>query len=115
MNGAFVAGDIRVQENPISPPCRPCPCENTIGRWICSSLLIQTGPATSSTTRRGPSSPRRSHGSPITTLFRTCSVRTPSSFLPGYKPTADPRLTEEFAGAAFRFGHSIVSANLEDR
>jgi len=31
----------------------------------------------------------------------------------GYKPTADARLTEEFAGAAFRLGHSIVSANLQ--
>jgi hypothetical protein len=31
----------------------------------------------------------------------------------GYKAGVDARLTEEFAGAAFRFGHSIVSANLE--
>lgn len=31
----------------------------------------------------------------------------------GYNPNADARLSEEFAGAAFRFGHSIVSANLE--
>ena len=31
----------------------------------------------------------------------------------GYRAGVDARLTEEFAGAAFRFGHSIVSANLE--
>ena len=27
----------------------------------------------------------------------------------GYDATVDPRITEEFAGAAYRFGHSIVS------
>ena len=27
----------------------------------------------------------------------------------GYDPTVDARITEEFEGAAYRFGHSIVS------
>jgi peroxidase len=31
----------------------------------------------------------------------------------GFDPAADPRITEEFAGAAFRFGHSIVSDDTE--
>ena len=31
----------------------------------------------------------------------------------GYDPSADPRITEEFAGAAYRFGHSIVSAEID--
>ncbi|MBU3706343.1 MAG: peroxidase [Mycobacterium sp.] len=31
----------------------------------------------------------------------------------GYKPGVDARLSLEFAGAAYRLGHSIVSANLE--
>ena len=31
----------------------------------------------------------------------------------GFDPTVDPRITEEFAGAAYRFGHSIVSDDTE--
>jgi hypothetical protein len=31
----------------------------------------------------------------------------------GFDPSVDPRITEEFAGAAYRFGHSIVSDDTE--
>ena len=31
----------------------------------------------------------------------------------GYNPGVDPTITEQFAGAAYRFGHSIVSGGLE--
>ena len=73
---------------------------------------IRTGTAIICTRRRGPSSAPRSRTSPTMNSCRSCSGRTPSR-LPRLRSSADPRITEEFAGAAYRFGHSIVSDDTE--
>ena len=39
----------------------------------------------------------------------SCSGRNLLTRYHGFDASADPRITEEFAGAAYRFGHSIVS------
>ncbi|MEI7914763.1 MAG: peroxidase family protein [Mycobacteriaceae bacterium] len=113
VNGAFVAGDSRVQENPDLTALQTVFMREH-NRQV--DLLKAAHPDWT--------------GDQLYNQARaivTAEIEhiTYSEFLPhlvganaiapytGYKPTADARLTEEFAGAAFRLGHSIVSANLQ--
>lgn len=113
VNGDFVAGDIRVQENPDLTAVQALLMREH-NRQV--DLLKLSHP-----TWTGDQLYNQARAIVTAEIARI----TYNEFLPhllganaikpyqGYKPTADPRLTEEFAGAAFRFGHSIVSANLE--
>src|SRR6516164_9407794 len=109
VNGAFLAGDVRVQENPALTALQTLFVREHNYQV---DLLHQEHPTWS--------------GDELYEQARaivTAEIEniTYSEFLPhllgpnaiepyhGYDPTVDPRITEQFAGAAFRFGHSIVS------
>ena len=112
-NGQFLAGDVRVQENPSLTTLQTLfvrehnyqvdQLKAAHPEWSGDQLYDQA---------------RAIVSAEIANI-------TYSEFLPhllgadaiapytGYDPTVDPRITEEFAGAAYRFGHSIVSADTE--
>ena len=71
------------------------------------------GPVNICIRKRAPSSARRSRISPTMSSCRSCSGQNFLTPYHGFDPTVDPRITEEFAGAAYRFGHSIVSDDTE--
>ncbi len=111
--GAFVAGDIRAQENPDLTALQVLFVREH-NRQVAG--LQQAHPGWS-----GEQLYQQARAVVTAEIARI----TYNEFLPhllgkgtiapykGYNPNADARLSEEFAGAAFRFGHSIVSANLE--
>ena len=72
------------------------------------AFSIRTGPVTTSIRKRAPSSAPKSRTSPMTSFCQSCWGRICLTPYHGFDPTVDPRITEEFAGAAYRFGHSIV-------
>ena len=112
-NGSVLAGDIRAQENPDLTALQVLfvrEHNNQVAR------LRQTHPDWSD-------EQLYQHARAVVTA--EIARITYNEFLPhllgqgalapyrGYNPNVDARLSQEFAGAAFRFGHSIVSANLE--
>lgn len=113
VNGQFLAGDVRVQENPDLTALQTLFVREH-NRQV--DRLAQQHPTW--TGEQLYQEARAIVGAEI-------AVITYQEFLPhllgnkaiaayrGFNPTVDARLSEEFAGAAFRFGHSIVSANLE--
>jgi hypothetical protein len=112
-NGAFLAGDIRAQENPDLTALQTLFVREH-NRQV--DLLKAAHPEWSGDQLY--SQARAIVGAEIAHI-------TYGEFLPsllgrgaigryeGYDPTVNTSMNEEFAGAAFRFGHSIVSANLQ--
>lgn len=111
--GAFIAGDIRVQENPDLTAVQTLLMREhnrqvdllklAHPNWTGDQLYNQARAIVTAEIARITYNEFLPH------LLGANAIKP----YQGYKPVADPRLSEEFAGAAFRFGHSIVSANLE--
>jgi Ca2+-binding RTX toxin-like protein len=112
-NGMFLAGDIRVQENPSLTALQ-------------TLFLREHNYQVDVLHRQHPNwDGERLFQEARAIVTAEIQNITYSEFLPhllgadaidpyhGYDATVDPRITEEFAGAAFRFGHSIVSAETE--
>ncbi len=113
VDGAFVAGDIRVQENPDLTALQTLflrehnrqvdKLKVAHPTWTSDQLYQQARAIVTAEIARITYNEFLPH------LLGTTALKP----YQGYKAGVDPSLTEEFAGAAFRLGHSIVSANLE--
>ena len=113
VDGAYVAGDIRVQENPDLTALQTVFVREH-NRQV--DLLKAAHPDWTGD---------QLYQQARAIVTAEIAHITYSEFLPhllgadaikpyrGYQPGVDASLTEEFAGAAYRLGHSIVSANLE--
>ena len=113
VDGAYVAGDFRVQENPDLTALQTIFLREhnrqvdklTVAHpdWTGDQLYEQARAIVTAEIAHITYTEFLPHllGSNAITRYR------------GYQADVDASLTEEFAGAAFRFGHSIVSANLE--
>ena len=113
VNGQFAAGDVRAQENPDLTALQTLfvrehnfqvhHLAQAHKNWTGDQLYVQA---------------RAIVGAEIANI-------TYSKFLPhllgsaapgtyqGFNPNVDPRISEEFEGAAYRFGHSLVSGDIE--
>ena len=113
VNGAFAAGDVRVQENP--------------DLTALQTLFVREHNYQVDHLKALHPDWTGDHLYEQAKAIVTAEIAhiTYSEFLPhllgpkavdaykGYDPTVNATISEEFAGAAFRFGHSIVSANLQ--
>lgn len=113
VNGVFIAGDARVQENPdltalqtlfVREHNRQVDLLKTAHpTWTDEQLYQQARAIVTAEIERITYNEFLPH------LLGKTAIQP----YQGYKPNADARISEEFAGAAYRLGHSIVSANLE--
>lgn len=112
VNGAYVAGDIRVQENPDLTALQTLFVREH--NYQVDQLRLQHPDWTGD----------QLYNQARAIVTAEIAHITYSEFLPhllgadtltayrGYNPNVNASIAEEFAGAAFRFGHSIVSAEL---
>ncbi len=113
VDGAYVAGDSRVQENPDLTALQTLFMREHNRQvdllkvshpdWTGDQLYQQARAIVTAEIARITYSEFLPH------LLGTTAIKP----YQGYRVGVDASLTEEFAGAAFRLGHSIVSANLE--
>ncbi len=113
VNGAFVAGDSRVGENPDLTAVQTLflrehnfqvdQLAKTHPGWSGEQLYQQARAIVTAEIAH------ITYSEFLTHLLGKGAI----SAYHGYNPNVDASISEEFAGAAFRFGHSIVSANLE--
>jgi len=113
VDGAFIGGDIRVQENPDLTALQTLVLREH-NRQVDQLQLAHpdwTGDQLYDQARAivGAEIARITYNEFLPHLIGPTAIKP----YQGYKAGVDPRLTLEFAGAAYRFGHSIVSANLE--
>ena len=112
-NGAFLAGDIRAQENPDLTALQTLFVREhnrqvdllkaAHPEWSGDQLYNQARAIV------GAEIAHITYGEFLPSLLGRGAI----SRYEGYDPTVNTSMNEEFAGAAFRFGHSIVSANLQ--
>lgn len=113
VNGAFVAGDVRAQENPDLTALQ-------------TLFLREHNYQVDQLKKAHPDwTGEKLYQQARAIVTAEIDNITYSEFLPhllgqgaisayhGYMPNVNATISEEFAGAAFRFGHSIVSANLQ--
>ena len=113
VNGAFAAGDVRVQENPDLTALQTLfvrehnyqvdQLKSLHPDWTGDHLYEQAKAIVTAEIAHITYSEFLPH------LLGPNAI----SAYKGYDPTVNATISEEFAGAAFRFGHSIVSANLQ--
>ena len=113
VNGNFLAGDVRAQENPSLTALQTLFVREH-NRQV--DLLSQqhkdwTGDQIYNQARAIVNA-EIAHITYAEFLPHLLGPAAPGAYQ-GYNSAVDPRITEEFAGAAFRFGHSIVSADTE--
>jgi peroxidase len=113
VNGQFVAGDVRAAENPDLTALQVLFMRehNRLVDQFASDHKDWAGDQLYEAARQMVGAEIAN----ITYSEFLPKILGPNAIAPyhGYDPTVDPRITEDFAGAAFRFGHSLVSGDIE--